>query len=188
MAFNVELATWECGLDNGDLRIEQCHHTRKLAKLKLANRKGQNLAIVDLTIWQKWKSELGEILKHLAFHKGGHPTSIYSFMSFKALIENNRWQSCCTKIQSPGSHWQWVMTSQRQIYTPPSLKFRFYDTGSRISFLCTVMLLTRLCISLNSHVRSWRQALTHVDKLLLMLNKGMGMAHEPCLPEKARLF
>jgi hypothetical protein len=39
MAFNVELATWECGLDNGDLRIEQCHHTRKLAKLKLANRK-----------------------------------------------------------------------------------------------------------------------------------------------------
>jgi len=54
VAFNVELATWECGRDNGDLRIGQCQ-TRKLAKLNLANRKGQNLAIVDLTIWQKWK-------------------------------------------------------------------------------------------------------------------------------------
>jgi hypothetical protein len=89
---------------------------------------------------------------------------MHIFMSWKALTENNRWQSCCTKIQSPGSYWQWVMTSQRQIYTPPSLKFRFHDTGSRISFLCTVMLLTRLCISLNSHFRSWRQALTHVEQ------------------------
>jgi hypothetical protein len=26
------------------------------------------------------------------------------------------------------------------------------------------------------------------DKLLLMLNKGMGMAHEPCLPEKQGCF
>jgi hypothetical protein len=53
---------------------------------------------VDLTIWQKWslqkwKSELGEILKHLAFHKGTPNIHIHEL---KALTEN-RWQSCCTK-------------------------------------------------------------------------------------------
>jgi hypothetical protein len=58
---------------------------------------------VDLTIWQKWslqkwKSELGEILKHLAFHKG---TPNILFMSFllqktdgKAAAQNTvTWKS-----------------------------------------------------------------------------------------------
>jgi len=59
---------------------------------------------VDLTIWQKWslqkwKSKLGEILKHLAFQKGTpnidiHELSLYRKQMAKLLH----------KIQSPGSH------------------------------------------------------------------------------------
>lgn len=118
---------------------------------------------MDLTIWQKWslqkwKSELGEILKHSAFHKGTPNIHIHELS-----LTQNRWQSCCTKY----SHLEVIDNESwplKEKYTPGTLKFRFYDKGSRISFLCTVMLLTRLFISLNSHVWPWRQALTHVEQ------------------------
>jgi hypothetical protein len=48
---------------------------------------------VDLTIWQKWswqkwKSELGETLKHLGFQKGTPNIHIHELS-----LTENRWQS-----------------------------------------------------------------------------------------------
>jgi hypothetical protein len=92
----------------------------------------------------------------LAFHKGTPDIHIHELS-----LTENRWQSCCTKYSHLEVIHKWVVSSERVIYP---LKFRFYDKGSRISFLCTVTLLTRLCISFISHVRPWRQALTHVEQ------------------------
>jgi hypothetical protein len=122
--------------------------------------------------WQKWKSELGEILKHLAFHKGTPDIHIHELS-----LTENRWQSCCTKYSHLEVIHKWVVSSERVIYP---LKFRFYDKGSRISFLCTVTLVTRLCISLNRHVRPWRQS----SYSCWTRGWGWPIGHQPCLPEK----
>ncbi len=57
--FNVELATWECGVGNVDLRIGQCQ-TRKLAKWtwQIEN---VNLGNLDLIVWQKWSLQRGKV-------------------------------------------------------------------------------------------------------------------------------
>ncbi len=153
---NLGTWTWQCWLENGAMSDSE------IGKVKLANRKNQtwqcgfnNLAKVELAKvekWTWWNTQAFGIPKR----DTQHPYSwAFSYRKQMAKLMH--------KIQSPGSHWQWVMTSEREIYPLP-IKFRFYDKGSRISFLCTVMLLTRLCISLNSRVRPWRQALTHVQQ------------------------
>lgn len=151
VAFNVELATWECGRDNGDLRIGQCQ-TRKLAKLNLANRKGQNLAKVEKWTWVKYSS-IWHSIKGDTQHPYIHELkSSYRKQQMAKLLHKNTvtWKSFTMSHDLPKTNIPGSMTR---------------DQG--------FLFFAQSCC-LHNCVFLWIVMSDPEDKLLLMLNKGDG--------------